>query len=138
MNDLSIVLCTYNEAAHIKEALTKLISKTSVREIIIIDDDSSDGTANIIRSLRSDKIKFFLREKTRGFASAFIFGILMSNGNYILRFDVDMYEEINFFIDTFEKNKDRDCVIFSRYVVNGDDLRSHYRKLPSLILNLKS
>ena len=52
MNDLSIVLCTYNEAAYIKEALTKLISKTSVREIIIIDDDSSDGTANIIRSLR--------------------------------------------------------------------------------------
>ena len=49
--------------------------------------------------------------------------------------DVDMYQEINFFIDTFEKNKDRDCVIFSRYVVNGDDLRSHYRKLPSLILN---
>ena len=135
MNDLSIVLCTYNEAAYIKEALTKLISKTSVREIIIIDDDSSDGTANIIRSLTNDKIKFFLRKKTRGFASAFIFGILMSNGNYILRFDVDMYEEINFFIDTFEKNKDRDCVIFSRYVVNGDDLRSHYRKLPSLILN---
>ena len=60
---------------------------------------------------------------------------MISSGNYILRFDIDMYSEIDFFLDSFEKNKDRDCVIFSRYVTNGSDLRSNYRKTSSLILN---
>ena len=135
MSDLSIVLCTYNEVHNIRQALVGLINKPSVKEIIIIDDNSTDGTTNIINNLKNDKIKLFVRKKTRGFASAYIFGILMSNGNYILRFDLDMYPEIDFFIDTFEKNKDRDCVIFSRYVANGNDLRGFYRKIPSLILN---
>ena len=135
MNDLSIVLCTYNEASNIREALTKLISKTCIKEIIIVDDNSTDGTDDIIRRLRNKKIKLFVRKKTKGFASAYIFGILMSDGNYILRFDVDMHQEIDFFINTFKKNKDMDCVIFSRYVGHGADLRSAYRKVPSLILN---
>ena len=135
MSDLSIVLSTYNEANNIEQALIRLVKKTSVKEIIIIDDNSTDGTADIINNLKDDKIKLFVRKKTKGFASAYIFGILMSNGSYILRFDIDMYTEIDFFIDTFEKNKDRDCVIFSRYVINGNDLRGNYRKTSSLILN---
>ena len=135
MSNLSIVLCTYNEASNINQALTKLVNKNSIKEIIIIDDNSTDGTADIIKSLNNNKIRLFVRKNTKGFASAFIFGIIVSQGDYILRFDVDMFDEIDFFLDSFEKHKDRDCVIFSRYVVNGDDLRSHYRKLPSLILN---
>ena len=135
MNNLSIVLCTYNEAINIKQTLTKLVEKTHVKEIIVIDDSSIDGTVDIIKNFKNDKIKLFVRKKTRGFASAYIFGILMTSGDYILRFDVDMYPEIDFFIDSFEKNKNRDCIIFSRYVENGHDLRGHYRKIPSLILN---
>jgi dolichol-phosphate mannosyltransferase len=135
MSNLSIVLCTYNEASNIKQTLNKLINKNSIKEIIIIDDSSTDGTSNIIESFDNDKIKLYIRKNTKGFASAFIFGIMMSSGDYILRFDVDMFAEIDFFLGTFEKNKDKDCVIFSRYKENGKDLRSNYRKIPSLILN---
>ena len=135
MNNLSIVLSTYNEVNNIKQTLTKLVSKESVSEIIIVDDNSTDGTSDIIKTMNNDKIKLFVRKKTKGFASAFIFGIMMSNGNHILRFDLDMYSEIDFFIDTFEKNKDRDCVIFSRYILGGKDLRGSYRKISSFILN---
>jgi len=135
MGDLSIILCTYNETINISATLAKLIRRNSIKEIIIVDDNSTDGTIKIIQSLKNDKIKLFVREKTRGFASAFIFGILMSNGHYILRFDADMHQEIDFFIDTFEKNKDKDCVIFSRYVIHGADLRCTYRSVPSFILN---
>ena len=135
MSNLSIVLSTYNEANNVEQALKNLADKDSVKEIIIVDDNSTDGTPDIINSLNNDKIKLFVRKKTKGFASAFIFGIIMSRGDYILRFDLDMYPEINFFIDVFENNKDRDCVIFSRYVHGGKDLRDNYRKIPSLILN---
>ena len=135
MNNLSIVLSTYNEENNIEPALTRLINSSAVSEVIIVDDNSTDKTVSIINSLKNNKIKLFVRKTTKGFASSFIFGIMMSNGNYILRFDLDMYSEIDFFIETFEKNKDQDCVIFSRYVNNGGDLRGSYRKIPSLILN---
>tara|TARA_B110000046_G_C12943205_1_gene376730 strand:+ start:267 stop:974 length:708 start_codon:yes stop_codon:yes gene_type:complete len=135
MSNLSIVLCTYNEASNINQALTKLVNKNSIKEIIIIDDNSTDGTADIIKSLNNNKIRLFVRKNTKGFASAFIFGIIVSQGDYILRFDVDMFDEIDFFLDSFEKHKDRDCVIFSRYIGDGKDFRGNYRKIPSLILN---
>ena len=135
MNNLSIVLSTYNEENNIEQTLIKLLNSTSVSEIIIVDDNSTDKTVDIINRLKNDKIKLFVRKMTRGFASAFIFGIIMSKGNYILRFDLDMHSEIDFFIKTFEENQDQDCVIFSRYIGNGLDLRGNYRKIPSLILN---
>ncbi|MDB9825811.1 glycosyltransferase family 2 protein [Candidatus Pelagibacter sp.] len=135
MNNLSIVLSTYNEAHNIEQTLTKLINKETVKEIIIVDDNSSDETSNIINNIKNSKIKLFVRKNTRGFASAFIFGLMMSNGEYVLRFDLDMHSEIDLFINSFEKNKDKDCVIFSRYTENGKDLRGMYRKIPSLIIN---
>ena len=135
MNNLSIVLSTYNEENNIKQTLTKLLNNTSIKEVIIVDDSSTDNTVNIINHFKNDKIKLFIRKTTKGFASAFIFGVVMSSGKYILRFDLDMHTEIDFFIKTFEENKDKDCVIFSRYVKNGFDSRGNYRKIPSLLLN---
>mgnify|MGYP001574418513 CR=1 FL=1 len=135
MNNLSIVLSTYNEEDNIRQTLTKLINNSLVREVIIIDDNSSDQTVRIINEFKNDKIRLFIRKNTKGFASAFIFGLTMANSEYIMRFDVDMHSEIDLFLDTFEKNTDKECLIFSRYVSNGDDQRSFYRKLPSLIIN---
>ena len=135
MNNLSIVLSTYNEEDNIRETLTKLINNSLVSEVIIIDDNSNDQTVRIINEIKNNKIRLFVRKNTKGFASAFIFGLMMANGEYIMRFDVDMHSEIDLFLDTFEKNTDKECLIFSRYVSNGDDQRSFYRKLPSLIIN---
>ena len=135
MNKLSVVLSTYNEAENIIPTLKKLIDNNSVSEIVIVDDNSTDNTVNIINNFKNDKIKLFNRKNTKGFASAFIYGIIMSRGDYILRFDVDMHEEIDFFIKSFNKIKDKDLIIFSRYVRDGSDQRGNYRKISSLIIN---
>ena len=135
MNNLSIVLSTYNEENNIEQTLTKLLNNASIKEVIIVDDSSTDNTVDIINFFKNDKIKLFIRKTTKGFASAFIFGVVMSSGKYILRFDLDMHTEIDFFIKTFQENKDKDCVIFSRYVKNGFDSRGNYRKISSLLLN---
>ena len=135
MNNLSIVLCTYNEEDNIRQTLTKLINNSLIREVIIIDDNSNDQTVSIINEIKNNKIRLFIRKNTKGFASAFIFGLTMTSGDYVMRFDVDMHSEIDLFLNTFEKNTDKECLIFSRYVVNGDDQRGLYRKLPSIIIN---
>ena len=135
MNNLSIVLSTYNEENNIEQTLTKLLNNASIKEVIIVDDSSTDNTVDIINHFKNNKVKLFIRKTTKGFASAFIFGVVMSSGKYILRFDLDMHTEIDFFIKTFQENKDKDCVIFSRYVKNGFDSRGNYRKISSLLLN---
>ena len=135
MNNLSVILCTYNEVASIKQTLDKLISREEVNEIIIIDDSSKDGTINIIESYNNKKIKFYIRKDTKGFASAFIFGLFVSNGEHILRFDLDMHDDIDYFINEYKNNINKDCIIFSRYVDGGKDLRGNFRKVSSSLIN---
>ena len=135
MNNLSIVLSTYNEEDNIRQTLTKLINNSLIHEVIIIDDNSNDQTVRIINEIKNDKVRLFIRKNTKGFASAFIFGLTVATSEYIMRFDVDMHSEIDLFLNTFEKNTDKECLIFSRYVANGGDQRGLYRKLPSLIIN---
>ena len=136
MKNLSIVLSTYNEVENIKVALDSSVNHTAVKEIIVIDDNSSDGTIDILENYKHPKMKFVVRKNIRGLASAFIDGIKLSSGDYILRFDLDMCNSINHLMKTFENIKDEeDCMIFSRYIGTGFDERSNYRRLPSLILN---
>ena len=135
MNNLSVILCTYNEEKFIGRALKKLIKRNIVREIIIIDDNSQDKTIHTINKFKSKKVKLYVRKKIRGFASALNYGIMKSSFNNILRFDVDMYSDIDYFLHSFHKYKQKDCIIFSRYIKNGKDLRGNLRKLSSLILN---
>ena len=132
---LSVVIPVYNEEDNIRQTLTKLINNSLIREVIIIDDNSNDQTVSIINEIKNNKIRLFIRKNTKGFASAFIFGLTMTSGEYVMRFDVDMHSEIDLFLNTFEKNTDKECLIFSRYVTNGDDQRGLYRKLSSLIIN---
>ena len=136
MFNLSIVLSTFNEVANIKPTLNKLINKQCIKEIIIIDDNSNDGTIDILKTFNNPKIKFKIRKNIRGFASAFIDGLEIAKSDYILRFDLDMYESIDYFLENFNKiDPDTDCLIFSRYINKGTDQRSIYRSFPSLIIN---
>ena len=136
MIKLSVVLCTFNEEKCIKKTLDILIKEKIISEIVIIDDYSSDKTIEIIKKFKNKKIKLHIRKKIKGFASALNYGIKKTNYEYILRFDADMFSNIKFFIKTFKKFNDKDCIIFSRYINNGQDLRGNFRKFSSLILNI--
>lgn len=136
MGNLSIVLCTYNEVNNLEATLDALILYLEVKEIIIVDDNSTDGTIDILEKYNHPKVKFRIRKNIRGFASAFIDGVKLCKGDYILRFDVDMFKSINIFMTVFKEIKDEDdCIIFSRYIENSSDQRSKYRRIPSLLIN---
>ena len=75
MGNLSIVLSTYNEVENIKAAIDISINYPVVKEIIIIDDNSLDGTIDILKNYNNPKIKFIVRKNIKNFASAFIDGI---------------------------------------------------------------
>ena len=94
-NKISIILCTYNEANHI-EACISLISNTLKNvEIIIVDDNSNDGTLEKLDKLKSTfNFKLFVRKNERGLASAQQRGFQKSTGEYVGTIDVNSEDQI--------------------------------------------
>ena len=134
----SIILCTYNEANHIENAISELEKYISNLELVIVDDNSSDGTAEIIKRLNvSNKFKAIFRKKNRGLASAFVRGLIETTGDNIGWIDTNMGEVAPRFIEMTEELKlNNDLVILSRYIAGGGDKRSLIRVLCSKYFNI--
>jgi len=124
LNKCSILIPTYNEKENIPE-LTKQIWKSFSSidfEIIFIDDNSPDGTAEVAEELADvyGNIKVLLRSSKRGLASAVLDGIKASVGNVIAVMDADLQHPPNILPVMFEKVKNGyDIVVASRYVEGG-------------------
>jgi glycosyltransferase involved in cell wall biosynthesis len=133
----SIILCTRNEEKDIKVSINKLKENIKNLEIIIVDDNSTDQTREIIKSLNKDnKINLIHRIKSKGLASAFYTGLLECKGENVGWIDTNM-SELNFkFIEMEDMiNQGNDIVVLSRYIKNGSDKRILIRSLSSYIFN---
>ena len=136
----SIILCTYNEADYIKDSINKLRKNITNLELIVVDDNSSDETRSIIKSIEDkNNLKLIHREKSRGLASAFLTGIIDSSGEYIGWIDTNMSELTIRFKEMINLlDAGDDIVILSRYVKGGGDERTLLRSLSSKYFNFIS
>ena len=92
--DLSIIIVTWNSANEIVNCLTSIIENTKDLnyEIVIVDNNSSDGTLNAIRESAEEKfhrIKVILNNDNKGFTKACNQGILSSEGKNVLFLNPD-------------------------------------------------
>jgi|MTBAKSStandDraft_2_1061841.scaffolds.fasta_scaffold60296_2 glycosyltransferase involved in cell wall biosynthesis len=86
---VSIIIPTYNRAHFITCAIDSALSQTFTDfEIIVVDDGSTDGTAELLRSRYGDKI-VYLRQERQGPAAARNAGMLIARGEYISFLDSD-------------------------------------------------
>jgi glycosyltransferase involved in cell wall biosynthesis len=85
----SIIIPTYNRALFIEKTIRSVLNQNYRNfEIIIVDDGSTDNTAEIIKNINSDKIKYFKIENSeRGVARNY--GIKHSTGDYVTFLDSD-------------------------------------------------
>ena len=71
MKDKSLIIIpTYNEAENIEDVINKILSLQNNNFILVVDDNSPDGTSNIVENLKKDNThKLFLitRDKKDGF-----------------------------------------------------------------------
>ena len=112
---ISIILSTFNEASVIKTTIDEIFSTLENVEIILVDDNSNDGTLEIINSIDKKNLKIFSR-KSRGLASAFLLGMINTKGDYIGWTDSNMPQLIKHFNEMIEKLNTYDLVLLSRYV----------------------
>jgi len=125
---LSIILPTFNEAENIVK-LIKSIQSTVYpkKEIIVVDDNSPDGTWKRVQDYAESNpdVKLIRRLNESGLTSAIQKGIDQANGQYIGWLDCDLSmppEKFNLFFETLLSGCE--IAVGSRYVKGGADLRA--------------
>lgn len=126
---ISIILPTYNERDNLRllvEKILKVFHRENIQgSIIIIDDNSPDGTGQIAQELSflyPNQVIFLSRDKKFGLGSAYILGFkkaLSLKSKYIFEMDADLShspEDIPKFLETIKKY---DLILGSRYIKNG-------------------
>ena len=86
---ISIILSTYNEASVIEQTISQIFKYIKNVEIILVDDNSSDGTFEKVKKIDNPNLKLFSR-KSRGLASAFSLGLINSTGDVVGWIDSNM------------------------------------------------
>jgi glycosyltransferase involved in cell wall biosynthesis len=87
---VSVCIATYNGAEFIREQINSIIAQIAQSdEIIISDDNSSDNTLEIIRSLNDGRIKIFTNKGERGYTANFENALKNTSGDIIFLSDQD-------------------------------------------------
>ena len=122
-----VIIPTYNERDNIQLILQAIFRLNQDFHVLVVDDSSPDGTADIVRNLQSTfPGQLFLEERTGklGLGTAYIHGFkwaIEKNYNFIFEIDADFSHDPNDLPRLYDacKNKGADLAIGSRYVRDG-------------------
>jgi len=121
---VSIVITAYNSAGYIARAIESvLIQNYRNFELIVVDDGSTDNTADIVRSFTNEPIKYFFKENG-GVASARNFGLKKSTGSFIVMLDSDDMMTPNYLAEHlkgFVQYPQADMVYCDEYLIDEQD-----------------
>jgi dolichol-phosphate mannosyltransferase len=129
------VLATYNERENIRDTIRGILQSLPDSEVIVVDDDSPDGTSRVAGDVADSRVKVICRVGTRGLASAFNRGIIESRGEVVGWMDADMSMPPRLLPEMIDKLKEYDIVIGSRYVPGAKDDRAALRVYASRLIN---
>lgn len=117
-----IILPTYNEANNLAQVVEKLLGLPGGLDILIIDDNSLDGTKELAEELlKKYRPRIFLKKRPEklGLGSAYIEGFrfaLQNNYKYVFEMDADLSHDPLAIPDFLKAVEGADVVIGSRYI----------------------
>ncbi len=139
---VSIIIPVYNEVGTIEKVIEKVKNLSLNKEIIIIDDGSTDGSKEIIKALeekyKNEEMKFIYHSENKGKGEAIKSALKFVEGDIVAIQDADMElnpEEIPMLIKPIEEGRAR-TVYGSRYIKFEQRKRSFLRNLANYILSL--
>jgi dolichol-phosphate mannosyltransferase len=126
MRDAIVIIPTYNEIENIEAIIRAVFSQDKAFDILIVDDNSPDGTSKIVESLQEEflnQLHLLNRPKKTGLGTAYIEGFkwcLSKDYNYIFEMDADFSHNPNDLIHLYNacSDTDVDMSIGSRYINN--------------------
>jgi dolichol-phosphate mannosyltransferase len=136
--NVSVVIPTYNEAKNITRLVKTLKDKLKKYkfEIIVVDDQSTDGTLELLRklSLKDTSLVVISTSHRKGLGKSILLGILKARGAVIVGMDADFNHNPQDITKLIEKTKKYDLVVASRFV-KGGGMKEIWRYYSSLIFN---
>jgi len=138
-----VIIPTYNEIQHIEKLIYQISYFHPQFDILIVDDNSPDGTGRIVDTLSkiSEKIKVLHRSKKSGLGGAYLEGFkyaLSQSPPYdrIIQMDADFSHHPKYLSDLLETTQNKDFSIGSRYISGGKMLNCRLnRRILSYIAN---
>ncbi len=124
--ELTVVVPCYNERPNVAILVDRLAATLAgvAWEVVFVDDDSPDGTAEEARALarRDARVRCLRRIGRRGLASAVIEGALSSSADFVAVMDGDLQHDETRLPDMLAALRAGDCdvVVASRHVAGGD------------------
>lgn len=136
---VSVVLPTYNERDNISEIVERVIQSlegVADYEIIVVDDDSPDGTAEVVSRKfgQNERIRLHMRKNERGLATAVREGIELSTGPVIIVMDSDFNHDPGYIPQFLNLIQFYEVVVGSRFLYGGG-MYSRWRYYASLLYN---
>lgn len=153
--DVSIVLPTYNERDNICDLIDAIhheLATTGYRfEVLIVDDSSPDGTAEVVRRRYAidaqgngrlpgnerATVRLFVRAQEKGLANSIRDGLLIALGRTLVVMDTDFNHDPSMIPQMVDLLRYYDLVIGSRFVMRGgmeDRLRYHFSQLYNVFI----
>lgn len=116
-----VVIPTYNEAENIGNLINKILSIVPEMNILVVDDSSPDGTAEIVKNIMQNDSRVYLivRPEKSGLGTAYCEGFqwaLDKGYDYILEMDADFSHDPNELPVFLKEIENYDLVIGSRYI----------------------
>lgn len=116
-----VIIPTYNEKDNIERIINTVFSVKNDIHVLIVDDNSPDGTANIVKNLQksSEQIHLIERAGKMGLGTAYCEGFaycLANNFEAIFEMDADFSHDPKEIPNFLEALKDNDLVLGSRYI----------------------
>ena len=121
---LSVVIPVYNEEKTIREVILRVSRAKLNKEIIIVDDGSSDATPSILKELESEEVSVYLLSENAGKAAAVRYGIDKAGGDLIIIQDADLeYDPDDYpaLLAPIEKGE-ADAVYGNRFPLGGENM----------------
>jgi dolichol-phosphate mannosyltransferase len=116
-----IIIPTYNEADNVTKIIPEILAQDEGFHVLIVDDNSPDGTAKLVREMQKDDSRVHLLERPnkQGLGTAYVAGFkyaLSHEFDYAFEMDADFSHDPKSLLKLLAKADDYDLVIGSRYI----------------------
>jgi dolichol-phosphate mannosyltransferase len=119
----SVILPTFNENNHIKDLIKSIssifLSQNILFEILVVDDNSTDGTIKTINdySKKNKYVKIIYRKnKKKNLAKSIDEGIRVSNYNFVIWMDADFQHPPKYILNLIKLSNKHDAIVCSRFL----------------------